>query len=356
MPDIADDPDLLELMMLDAAEAPAAYQPTNYWRHYESRLLDELRSLGLAGFRGRRGSLLPAMGAADLLPAAPSPNLVATRLGRPPLDRFRYWIAILVRLSRLLSSLPISGGISYERFRRLVFNYAEAQGELAGAKPLRSVAMSRAGDPEDVLEVGGNAYSRGFLEAYTRYAYCSRHVDFDTISTVVELGSRGGLQIELLKKLHPQLTILAFDIAPPLYVCEQDLKAVFPDAVVSYRETRELTSLGDIPPGSIAILGTQQFSLLREAAVDLFWNAASFQEMEPDVVANYLAIVAESARAVFLHQAERGQSRAATSGEHGVLEPTTFEHYLAAMSNYRLVDLSEAGLDPEYRHAFWERP
>ncbi|EMM79683.1 sugar O-methyltransferase domain protein [Leptospira interrogans str. 2006001854] len=43
--------------------------------------------------------------------------------------------------------------------------------------------------------------------------------------------------------------------------------------------------------------------------IDLFWNAASFQEMEPDVVSNYLTIVNESAKAIFYSRQWKARRR-----------------------------------------------
>ena len=52
-------------MMADLARADPAYQPTNYWQLYQAPVLDELRRLGLAGFRRRRHTLLDTFGATD---------------------------------------------------------------------------------------------------------------------------------------------------------------------------------------------------------------------------------------------------------------------------------------------------
>jgi len=49
------------------------------------------------------------------------------------------------------------------------------------------------------------------------------------------------------------------------------------------------TDLSNITPGRVHLLGNWQMPTLREFQFDLFWNAASFGEMEPDVVENYLS-------------------------------------------------------------------
>lgn len=357
---VTDDPDLLSLMMSDAAEAPREYRPTNYWSVYEQRLLPELHRRGLHDFRRRTASVLASFGATDLRPSPPRVDLSRSRLAASPLRRLPYWPSALAHLSRALAPLPISGGVQYDDYRKLAFDFAELYGEFTGARPLRAVGMSLAGAPEDTFEVEGHAYSLQFVTYYMRYAYCAQFCNFSSIGTIAELGSGGGAQIELLKKFYPDLTIFAFDIPPQLYVCETYLKAVFPECIVSYRDARLIEDLGEIPRGSIAFLGSWQFPLIANGAVDLFWNAASFQEMEPDVVANYLHFVSAYAGAAYLCQAEHGQHVAVQPGLHGVLERTTFDHYRNALASLELVDSSFArearGLDSEYRNGFWIRP
>jgi hypothetical protein len=131
-----------------------------------------------------------------------------------------------------------------------------------------------------------------------------------------------------------------FDIPPQLYVCEQYLKAVFPGQVVSYRETRDWSRLPAPERGQICILPNWKFPQLASSACDLFWNAASFQEMEPDVVANYLGRVKLAAKNVFLQEKMQGKEVALKPGMHGVRKQTTLRDYEAGLEGFRRVDLS----------------
>jgi hypothetical protein len=92
---------------------------------------------------------------------------------------------------------------------------------------------------------------------------------------------------------------------------------------------------------------------------DLFWNSASFQEMEPEVVLNYLGPVNRRARGVFLREVMEGWRVARRPGTYGVLTPTTLDHYTRALSNFHLVDLSASALphgpSSIYSDSFWER-
>ena len=75
------------------------------------------------------------------------------------------------------------------------------------------------------------------------YAFASKLIDFDSIHSILELGTGIGGQLEVIKKLHPDVNYYVFDITPMLYVCEQYLKSIFPSSVVSYRETRKMMKI-----------------------------------------------------------------------------------------------------------------
>jgi len=357
---VKDDFSLLELMMDDLQKADALYRPTNYWQYYENKLLPELKNSGLTDFRRRRNSSLEAFTAVDLVEPLISVStrlksrLLANRICR----RIPGWTAFWTWIARQFADTQasVSGYLTEKRLRTLYFGYAEWLGSRAPhAKPLNSIGMSLAGNPEDVFEVDGRPYSISFVYQYLRYAFVSRHIDFNDVKVYVELGSGSGKQVELLKKLHPDATFILFDIPPQLYVAHQYLAEVFGADVVPYRHCRDLKTLANVEPGKIYILGTPQFPLLDTIAVDLFWNSASFQEMEPFVVENYLNYVNRCARHVFLYELMMGQELAANPGEKGVLEGTTLENYQRYLPDFRLVE-KELGLPfGDYTDAFWVR-
>lgn len=317
---VEDDPELLELMLKDTRSAGSLYRPTNYWAVYEKTFLPQLRRLGLRDFASRKNSVLSSFGATDL------------------------------------------GSTASEEEKRRVFDWAAGLGRRLGARPLEELELSLVGNPKELIRYNGKEYPASALRYYLEYAYCCQFVDFDQVSILVELGSGAGKQAEVIKKLHPEITFLLFDIPPQLYVAEQYLKTVFPESVLSYRQTRQMESLTGIlqtRPRKICLLGNWKFPLVGDLSFDLFWNAASFQEMEPAVVANYLHFVRGRAEAVFLHQMMGGKEVARRPGKHGVLRKTTLEQYKNGLAGYDLIDLS-SGLLPfhgasadAYRCSFW---
>jgi len=361
---VPDRPDLLKLMLDDLASAPAAFRPTNYWSVYEQRFVPELTNRGLVDFRRRRGTVLTSFGASDHRPRGAYLDLSRSRVfGNRVTQHLPGWKRLLARMSDLFNRdglSPVRLDVYECGLRELqesAFRLTQLYGEHAGARPLDSIELSCAGNPEDVFEIAGRPYTMRALYYYLRYAYCCQFVDFEQIDLMVELGSGMGRQIEIIRKLHPRTRILAFDIPPQLYVCNQFLSTIFPDALAGYETTRSYRTLPDFPAGTVAICGTWLFPLVRERRVDLFWNAVSFQEMEPGVVANYLSYIAPAARAVYLQERMDGKEQSRAAGEHGVLHPTTLDDYRRGLPNHTLVDMSPClrplGTLPEHRDSFW---
>ena len=146
-----------------------------------------------------------------------------------------------------------------------MYYHAERFGVGSSARPLSEVEISRFGNPEDFFEVDGRCLTPRSLIYYMRYGYVGRYLDWTKVGVMAELGPGVGTQTEVIGKLHPDISILLFDIPPQLYVCEAYLKAVFGDRVVSYRETRNIKQGFQPRPGKIYVFGNWQLE---------FWEAS----------------------------------------------------------------------------------
>jgi len=357
---VPDDPELLTLMLEDTRRASDIYKPTNYWAVYEKQFFPELQQQGLHNFRRRKFSILSRFGATDLAPVQfdffKIRKLKKTSLPLSPLKCISFLNGLLNRMLHI--KIPYS--LKLKDLRRLAFQFVRLYGEKVGAKSINEFEASLAGNPEDIIEMGGKMYTMSMLYYYMRYVYCCKFINFDETKTWVELGSGSGKQVEVIKKLHPDLSFLVFDIPPQLYVCHQYLSTVFPDSVISYKETRDVNSISEPKKGKIFIFGNWKFPIIERLKTDLFWSAASFQEMEPDVAANYLKYVNNVANFVFLQQNMSGKRIAAKKWEPAVLKQTKLEDYKAALTNFKLIDLSPS-LKPTgdtlsgYSDSFWKR-
>lgn len=333
-------------MISDMHAAPELFRPTNYWELYEKKFLPQLRSKGLIDFRrNKRMSVLSSFGATDVI--VPYSRLTDLFLKSTTIRKF----------SRLVSL--VYAGVELQDVRKLCYDFPSVYGAKCGAKPLAGFEASTVGNPEDIFTIKGRMYTTSLLYYYLQYAYCCQFIDFNSIETIMEIGSGSGKQVEIIKKLHPHLSFYVLDIAPQLYVCEQYLTALFPDSVVSYRQTRKMDSAPKQNDKKIFVIGNWKLPELTNLRYDLFWNSASFQEMEPEVVLNYLKFANRQARYAFLNEAMEGKEVASMKGAHGVLKQTRLEHYKKGLQDFVIKDMSESIFLPRqegnYSYSFWSK-
>lgn len=232
-----------------------------------------------------------------------------------------------------------------------IFEFCQFVGKQSRyAKDITGFSMALCGDPGHAFAINGMNYNFWSLNYYLRYAYVARFLNFDTISVVVELGSGAGRQVEILKKLHPHLTFLLFDVPPQLYVAERYLSTVFPSDCVSFRTA---TTVPRFEPGRIYFFGAWEFPRIANLQVDLVWNAASLQEMPSSTVTSYLLEIRRRARYIFLN----GKA----GGDIGNPDDTfSLKHFVELLPEFEVVG-SEPNLVPsgmwsmDFCDSFWRR-
>jgi len=361
MNQIEDDFELLDLMLNDTSTAPVEYQPTNYWANYEKLLIPELKKMGLKDFRRRKNSVLSSFGATDLLPITGYINhLPIWGIKSKSWLLFKYLSKIKFIDSFFYRISSEYTGISIEDLNRLCYEFARLYGIKTGAKPLENLEVSDFGNPESLFSIKNKKYTLSILNYYIQYAYCCQFIDFNKINSFAEIGSGSGKQIEVIKKLHPNIDFYLFDIPPQEYVCEQYLKALFPDSVISYRGARKISKIENKNNGYIYIFPTWKISDIKNFNYDLFWNSGSFQEMEPEIVLNYLNFVNnQTNKGIFLNETMDGKEVAAKVGNHGVLNPTKMSHYTKGLKNFNLIDQSNTilvtNMNKPSSFTFWEK-
>jgi hypothetical protein len=125
--------------------------------------------------------------------------------------------------------------------------------------------------------------------------------------------------------INPGLRIvLNVDIVPVLYLSTQFLKSIEGTEVVDYRTLRERERIVAEPAsGSVRIYQMPSWLLPRvEGVFDFFFNAFSFQEMEPEVCRNYADhLLRLVERGVLLHEMTAGHKR----GAGGQQAPVTLD-------------------------------
>ena len=317
-PRIEDDPELLAMFIKDMGVQSDLWKPTAYWTSQCKRMQAQLERTGLSGFR-TNWSLMRGV---DLGPKQAGvvrrpifDNRIAAALARrlPIFGRYERHIDSLVESFNSTNTANISREVSllYQ-----LLQFGECSSALAA-----QVEDSCIGNP-NVYEFDGKKYSSNMLVHICLVSLLFRSAG-DQINRVMEIGGGYGVLAEIMQKRRFGTNgyFVEVDIPPLVYVSTQYLKAVFPGRVVDYREARSKATLSrsDIE-GKILVIPPCLVPAL-DLEFDLFWNSASFQEMEGEVVDNYLEYVSRTSSTVFINTLTHGHRK----GLGGQREPIAFD-------------------------------
>jgi putative sugar O-methyltransferase len=302
---VSDDPALLEQMLREMKFAEELYRPTNYWMHYLEAFLPELRASGLANFRRRKKTILASFGATDVL----------LNPDNFPMQEATNWL----------------------------FEYVKRKFDEASIDIFKC-PTTKYGNPEDLVTINATSWSMNHLQSCLMFIDTVKHIRFETDMVFCELGPGLGRNVEILARLYEKATFLLFDIPPQLYVSNQYLFAVFGDRVVRYQDA-VMMLIGseretDRFKGKIVILPTWLMPVWTDVKVDVFWNSASFQEMEPNVVQNYLELVKKmNPEFIYINALPQGNYWGEwKEGMGGTKAPVLDAYYLNSLQEqYRIV-------------------
>jgi putative sugar O-methyltransferase len=174
---------------------------------------------------------------------------------------------------------PQTNGVRY--LKALIHNLADRLDE-AGLERLRRIGGRDTGAPIAV-RVHGELVCMDYLQAVLELEFIARHVSLER-STVLEIGAGYGRTCHTILANHDVAAYYIVDLPNSLELARAYLERVLGDDFGKVRfipADRLDTELGELRP-------------------DLCLNIDSFAEMDPDVVRNYLALVAERCRHLYV--------------------------------------------------------
>jgi putative sugar O-methyltransferase len=321
--------DKINILLEEYNKAPSEYRVANYWANYETQLINLIEDLDLSQMRSGKYPILSTFGFID-----------GAYTFHP---RLSFWKKLIIRFLRhyiIKNRAILPYKLRKSDIEEMAYRHCELMCEVTSSVPISTIEVSEFGNPPDLFEINGSKYTVPFLSYYRRYCFAHNHMSLKGDEVIVELGSGSGYQIEILKKLYPNLTILCFDIPLQLYLCEEYLTNVLGEHnIVGIENCLKWNNLSNIKKGSVHFLGSWQVPLLKDFQFDVFWNAASFGEMEPDIVQNYLKYIKGNAKWIYLLQARHGKE---TVGEISVNNAITFEDYNNFLSGYKILAENDA--------------
>ena len=310
------------------AQASMLYQPTSFWRTSSERIVQDLEQYGIDRFREMPSALtffvpnygVPANGFTAQQVALLSSELKSNFPGSAK--------------AALLLKQALSGQIS------ALSDYRVLQAsENAGYLPdLMAFSESQIGQPIEQWQWDGRRYSRSALNYLLGLSFLKKHISGEVPRKLLEIGGGFGTLGEIWSQSGIRdWQYIDIDIPPTQLFADYYLRQVLGDDKVSGFD--DIDAISDVDIASLkqaSVLCSWQIEQL-QGEIDLFVNFISFQEMEPDVVQNYLHHVDRlKTRWVLLRNMREGK-QLKRDGHAGVTTPIKTDDYPDMLPNYSLV-------------------
>lgn len=326
MTEIKSDPALLAEMMTDGRKAGPLWRPAAYWQSYCKRIERELERSSLNNLRTNQALLKGyAVGGVPLptLPGASWKRVIWRLLERVPGTGIIH--AENRRLIRATHRRAVDVEIKHARLA--LDRLADSVAHLAPPSGLSN------GGAEDAFDWRGHTVTADWVRQVARLADFYKAISPHYVTAIVEIGPGLGLSTLAHMALNPNLKlVINCDIPPVLYIATQFLKS-FPQLdVVDYRDVSQQSELvarsTDRP--TLYQLAPWQLPGANYTA-EAFFNAFSFQEMEPEICASYAQAISEHVtRFALLHSSVTGHQ----PGAGGQRAPVTMDFLKDTFGTY----------------------
>lgn len=297
---------LLQHMLEDMESAPDLFKPTNFWDSGLTSILQDIEEYGIDTFRSHKSAAffyVPRYASNTYSKYSSFLDPLLTRLPPRKEKRWRTRFTHSDRAwadYRLYRASEISDGMNFD----LVSESSYGGGER--------------------FNFDGLDYSYSMLNYMRALNLLKKHVDTSKLSSCLEIGGGYGTLGEIILKAQEGSIYVNVDIPPVAAVSTWYLSKVFGEEnVLSYSDSREMASLDlDELRGKYKaiVLCPWQLPLLK-GEFDLFANFMSFQEMEPDVVRNYISLVQPLIGGhALIRNSALGKKTAKKAGDIGVFD------------------------------------
>lgn len=313
--------------MLEAAkQADPLYQATSFWESAVSPMLNDLESLGIENFRNWPTAL------AFFVPTYGFPGhglrktFVDSILSCAETTEHNDKEQAFIRQSLNGWNQALSD-----------FRVVKASLDKPDTSFWSQFSESCCGNPIESFVFDGRTYSRSSLNYLMGLAALSRFTDLSDVKRVVEIGGGFGSLGEILYQWHGNaIRYVNLDIPPTCAASDFYLKTASNENDFSGLSTTDgPLSIDQLTP--LNVLPNWRVEDLR-GSIDLFVNYISFQEMEPDVVSNYLQKIDRlEPKWILIRHIREGKQVRSASNPVGVERPTTPSIYADELKHYRQV-------------------
>lgn len=320
----------LKIAYEDMLSQNELYRPTSFWNNASKLIVSELEENGVEKFRSLDSILsyfVPTYG----LPGNCFTQEIFDSLTENLKTNYAQHLKPQLALKQFLDG-EMSALADYRVFR--------ACDDQSSLPYLHMFSEGSYGCPIEQFEFEGKKYSRSSLNYLLGLTLLKKHLNGEIPRTILEIGGGFGTLGEILSSAGiADLRYIDIDIPPTSFVAQTYLSNLLGvENVASYYKTKQISPLGINTLPLASVLCSWQIEQL-QGNVDLFVNFISFQEMEPDVVENYLKHVARlNTKWVLLRNIREGKNVRKDSSSEGVETPIRSDDYTAMLKDYELID------------------
>ncbi|MFC1701851.1 putative sugar O-methyltransferase [Pseudomonadota bacterium] len=301
------------------------YQATSFWKQASREIIAAIEKSGIENFRNLDAALgyfVPNYG----IPANSFDEITEKRI-----------TALLKSKGTHKQSLAMSEFLS-GYFHALADYRVFISSDNTAKRPILSdFSESGYGNPTEQFEFSGKKYSRSALNYLLGLCFLKKHMDDnDKLDTVLEIGGGFGTLGEILK-FSAGTRYINIDIPPTSFISWTYLSNIYIDSVIeSCVHDKKTIDISELGPCSV--FNSWDIEKL-EGEIDLFVNFISFQEMEPDVVENYLKHVKRlHPKYILLRNMREGKQAKKVSTDVGVETPIMKSDYIKMIEgSYSLI-------------------
>jgi len=288
--------DLLNQMLEDMESAPEYYRPTPYWKQLIPTILKDVQEHGFENFR------------------------------------------------TTASFIELWGNVGHKLETEVHLAIFLTEDSKDKTPHLQQFSESLIGHPTQTLKYNNCIYTNTSLNYLKGLSFLKKNVDTSLIQRVIEIGGGFGCLGEIFLKAKPGAYFYVdVDIPPIAAMATYYLQTVFgKEAILDYIQSRNLQEI-DIEQLSkkyrAIVLCPWQLPKLK-GKFELGANFISFQEMEPNVVKNYLSYFdAHVSNYVLLRNSRYGKNVAKEPEQMGVIQPIVRQDYLDWLPSFNLIAL-----------------
>ena len=320
-----------ELMQLmeDMLIQDELYRPSNFWENAAVKLAEEFNNSGIDKFRSLKGPL------SFFVPTYGSPgNAIPLEL-RSQIEKLADSDKVVTK-TKLTIDHYLSGELNALGDYRVLL----ASDNQEMLPYLHTFSESQYGEPIEHFEFNQRKFSRSSLNYLLGLVFLKKHLIGPVPKVVMEIGGGFGSLGEIL--YHSGINgfkYIDIDIPPTLFAAQSYLsQLVGTGEILTYDNSKKMDRLEISSFPSMTTLPAWEIERVK-GEIDLFVNFISFQEMEPDIVTNYLSHVKRlGAKWLLLRNMREGKQKKQPN-KPGVETPILSGDYVNILEgfNYGLV-------------------